>query len=74
MSFEKILTSLSSFKYKANNVGLHRYKRGIGTWVGERQEKTGRFFGTTLAVLGLVGGPPWSQMGDIVCLDTEEIG
>ena len=30
--------------------------------------------GASLAVLGLGGGPHWSQMGDIVCLDTDEIG
>ena len=32
------------------------------------------FLGTSLAVLGPGGGPQWSQMGDIVCLDTDEIG
>ena len=32
------------------------------------------FLGASLAVLGLGGGPHWSQMGDIVCLDTDEIG
>ena len=32
------------------------------------------FLGASLAVLGLGGGSPWSQMGDIVCLDTDEIG
>ena len=32
------------------------------------------FLGVSLAVLGLGGGPHWSQMGDIVCLDTDEIG
>ena len=31
------------------------------------------FFGASLAVLGLGGGPPWSQMGDIVCLDTAKV-
>ena len=32
------------------------------------------FLGTFLAVLGLAGGPPWSQMGDIVWVDKYEIG
>ena len=32
------------------------------------------FLGASLTVLGLGGGPHWSQMGDIVCLDTDEIG
>ena len=32
------------------------------------------FLNASLAVLGLGGGPHWSQMGDIVCLDTDEIG
>ena len=32
------------------------------------------FSGLSLAVLGLGGGPPWSQLGDIMCLDTDEIG
>ena len=32
------------------------------------------FLGASLAVLGLGGGPHWFQMGDIVCLDTDEIG
>ena len=32
------------------------------------------FVGASLAALGLGGGTPCSRMGDIVCLDTEEIG
>ena len=32
------------------------------------------FLGAFVAVLGLVGGPLWSQMGDIVWVDTDEIG
>ena len=32
------------------------------------------FLGASLAVLGLGGGPHWSQMGGILCLDTDEIG
>ena len=27
-----------------------------------------------LPVLGLSGGPPRSQMGDIMCLDTDKVG
>ncbi len=27
-----------------------------------------------LPVLGLLGGPPWSQMGDMVCLDRDKVG
>ena len=27
-----------------------------------------------LPVLGLCGGPPWSQMGDMVCLDKDKVG
>ena len=30
--------------------------------------------GASLAALWMGGGPPWSQMGDKVCLDTDEIG
>ena len=33
-----------------------------------------RVLGASLTVLGLGRGPPWSQMGDTVCPDTEEIG
>ena len=32
------------------------------------------FLGAFLAVLGLGGGSSWSQMGGIVCLDTDEMG
>ena len=32
------------------------------------------FLGAFLAVLGLGGGPPWSQMGDIVWVDIDETG
>ena len=32
------------------------------------------FLGAFLAVLGLGGGPLWSQMGDIVWVDTDETG
>ena len=32
------------------------------------------FLGAFLTVLGLGGGPPWSQMGDIVWVETDETG
>ena len=32
------------------------------------------FWGAFLPVFGLWGGPPWSEMGDMVVLDTEEGG
>ena len=31
------------------------------------------FLGAFLAILGLGGGPLWSQMGDIVWVDTDEM-
>ena len=31
------------------------------------------FLGASLAFSGLGGGPHWSQMGDKMCLDTDEI-
>ena len=56
---------------------LHtRFYYGTGPYYSLRRatRENVSFLGASLAVLGLGGGPPWSQMGDIVCLDTDEIG
>ena len=37
-------------------------------------KENGVFWGAFLPVFGLWGGPPWSKMGGMVVLDTEEGG
>ena len=37
-------------------------------------KENGVFWGVFLPVFGLWGGPPWSEMGGMVVLDTEEGG